>query len=60
MKGSHFNLQTVFYSKLFYGRWEKGEEDKKIDFYKICILECEPFFPQFLLFTHSRIQSNER
>jgi hypothetical protein len=29
MNGSHFNLQTVFHSKLFHGRWEKGEEDKK-------------------------------
>jgi hypothetical protein len=38
---SYFNLWTVFHLKLFHGRWEKGEDDKKFDFYKIHILECE-------------------
>jgi hypothetical protein len=41
MNGSHFNLRTVFHSKLFDGRREKGVEDKKIDFYKVPILESE-------------------
>jgi hypothetical protein len=26
---------------------------KKFDFYKVCILECELFFTQFLIFTQS-------
>jgi hypothetical protein len=46
-KDSHFNLGTAFHSKLFHGRWEKGEWDKKIDFYKIRILGCELFFFSF-------------
>jgi hypothetical protein len=56
----HINLWTVFHSKLFYGRWEKGEEDKKFDFYKVRILDSKlilqprmrtVFFPVFPIYT---------
>jgi hypothetical protein len=42
MKGSHFNMQVVFHSKLFSRRWEKGEDEEKTKyFYKVRNLESE-------------------